>query len=42
MFGRHITANMRKRANIVKFPIPDKNGNIEYLGERYSMQEVDI
>lgn len=42
MFGRHITANMRRNVNTVKFPMPDKNGDIKYLGEMYSMQEVDI
>lgn len=42
MFGRHITANIRRNVNTVKFPMPDKNGDIKYLGEMYSMQEVDI
>lgn len=42
MFGRHITANMRRNVKTVKFPMPDKNGDIKYLGEMYSMQEVDI
>ena len=42
IFGRHITANMRRNVNTVKFPMPDKNGDIKYLGERYSRQEVQV
>lgn len=42
MFGRHIIANMKRCTDTVKFPMPDRNGNIKYLGETYSMQEIDI
>ena len=42
MFGKSITANMKRKIDKVYFPIPDGNGDIKYLGERYSRQEVQV
>lgn len=42
MFGRYIYTRIKKDISTVMFPMPDKNGNITYLGENYSVQEVEI
>lgn len=42
MFGRYIYTRIKKDVSSVMFPMPDKNGNITYLGENYSVQEVEI
>ena len=42
MFGKLITANMKRKIDKVYFPMPDSNGDIKYLGERYSRQEVQV
>ena len=42
MFGKSITANMKRKIDKVYFPMPDDNGDIKYLGERYSRQEVQV
>lgn len=42
MFGKSITANMKRKIDKVYFPMPDSNGDIKYLGERYSRQEVQV
>lgn len=42
MFGRYIYMRIKKDISTVMFPMPDKNGNITYLDEKYSMQEVEL
>lgn len=42
MFGRYIYTRIKKDVSTVMFPMPDKNGNIIYLGENYSVKEVKI
>lgn len=42
MFGRYIYTRIKKDISTVMFPMPDKNGDITYLGENYSVQEVEI
>lgn len=42
MFGRYIYTRIKKDISTVMFPMPDKNGNITYLDEKYSMQEVEL
>lgn len=42
MFGRYIYTRIKKDISTVMFPMPDKNGDITYLGENYSVLEVDI
>lgn len=42
MFGRYIYTRIKKDISTVMFPMPNKNGNITYLGENYSVQEVEI
>ena len=33
---------MKRKIDKVYFPMPDGNGDIKYLGERYSRQEVQV
>ena len=42
LFGKVIYDNIKKRVNVkaALFPIPDKLGDIEYLGYRYGLEEV--
>lgn len=41
MFGKDIFENtMKKKGNIIKFPLPDKEGDIEYLNDKFSVKEV--
>ena len=42
IIGRYIYEKLRKNKTTVMFPTPNKNGNITYLGENYSVQEVEI
>lgn len=43
IFGREIFNNVKLHTQVpIKFPLQDKNGDIDYLGEKYSMQEVDV
>ena len=42
MFGRYIYTRIKKDVSSVMFPMPDKNGNITYLGANYSVLEVEI
>lgn len=42
IIGRYIYEKFRKNKTTVMFPTPNKNGNITYLGENYSVQEVEI
>lgn len=40
-YGRQLTANIvGNTGNRMMFPFPDPEGEIEYLGKKYSMQEV--
>ena len=42
-FGKEICENIRQNSsNEIYFPLVDKNGEIEYLGERYKMQRVKL
>lgn len=42
LFGRYIYVEIKKNINKVMFPMPDENGDIVYLGQTYSLQEVEI
>lgn len=42
LIGRYIYEKLRMNKTTVMFPMPDKNGNITYLGENYSVQEVEV
>ena len=42
VFGKYIFNKLKKEKNKIFFPIPNKKGDIKYLGETYSLQEVDI
>lgn len=42
LIGRYIYEKLRMNKTTVLFPMPNKNGNIEYLGENYSIQEVEV
>jgi hypothetical protein len=41
--GKYIYQNVKaKSTGVAYFPFPDKNGDIAYMGGRYSLREVDI
>lgn len=42
VIGRYIYEKLRMNKTTVMFPMPDKNGNVTYLGENYSVQEVEV
>ena len=42
LIGRYIYEKLRMNKTTVMFPMPDKNGNVTYLGENYSVQEVEV
>lgn len=42
LIGRYIYEKLRMNKTTVMFPMPDENGNITYLGEKYSIQEVEL
>ncbi len=40
-YGKYIFENLlAKNQNPIMFPLPDENGEIEYLGEKFSLKEV--
>lgn len=42
LIGRYIYEKLRMNKTTVLFPMLNKNGNIKYLGENYSIQEVEV
>lgn len=43
MFGKYIFHNIKFNKDCkCKFPLPDDNGDILYLGKRYSLKEIDL
>lgn len=40
VFGKYLVSNLK--GDTVALPLPDKNGDIEYLGEKYSMVEIKM
>ncbi len=43
VFGKYIYFNVKSKIeSIVLFPLPDNKGDVEYMGKKYKMQEVEI
>lgn len=42
MFGKYIFIHLKSNVDAIKFPLPSKDGDIKFLGKRYTMQEVEI
>ena len=40
VFGRYIVEHLK--GETVALPLPDENGDIEYMGERYSITEIKV
>lgn len=40
IFGSYIIENLRLKTNKIVVPVPDENGEIEYLNKKYTLKEV--
>jgi len=42
-YGKYICNNVKENTTTIpKFPFPNDNGEIEYLGKKYSLKELNI